>query len=128
MHEPDPPSSNGATVDAYFAAMRRGARAEEQMMALFADDAVYREPFTGEPDPAVGKEAIRARLRQGWESPLPDMELDVLDVNVDGDTARSRWECRSPAFPGPVRGTDHYEFRDGLITRLDVTLDDPMAS
>jgi ketosteroid isomerase-like protein len=109
-------------IDRYFAAMRRGAAAEDEMMALFADDAVYIEPFTDVADPAVGKEAVRARLRRGWEHPLPDLELDVLEIEVDGQLARSRWECRSPALPGPVHGEDHYEIRDGKITRLEVRL------
>lgn len=106
-------------VDRYFAAMRRGAEAEEQMLALFAADAVYAEPFSGE-EPAEGIDAIRARLRQGWETPLPDMELDVLELEVTGGQARSVWECRSPGLPGPVRGEDRYEITDGRITRLDV--------
>jgi ketosteroid isomerase-like protein len=109
-------------IDRYFAAMRRGAAAEEEMMALFAEDAVYVEPFTDVSEPAVGKEAVRARLRRGWEFPLPDLELDVLEVEVGGPVARSRWECRSPALPAPVRGEDHYEFRDGKISRLEVRL------
>ena len=115
-------------IDSYFAAMRRGAAAEEEMMALFADDAVYTEPFSGESEPAVGKEAVRARLRAGWEAPLPDLELDVLEVEVDGAVARTRWECRSPALPGPVQGEDRYEIREGRITRLEVTLLDPSGN
>lgn len=109
-------------VDAYFAAMRRGGEAEEDMLALFTEDAVYVEPFTDADVPARGREAVRERLRRGWEAPLPDMELDVLSVAVDGDRATSTWECRSPALPGPVRGEDHYEFRDGRIARLEVRL------
>ena len=108
-------------LDRYYTAMRRGAEAEEAMLALFADDAVYAEPFSGQP-PATGIEAIRARLRQGWEVPLPDLELEVLEVRVAGSEARSLWECRSPALPGPMRGEDHYQIVDGRITRLDVRL------
>lgn len=113
------------TIDAYYSAMRRGAEAEADMMELFAADAVYVEPFTGRTEPAVGREAIRARLRAGWEQPLPDLELDVLQVRVEGASATTRWECRSPGLPGPVRGTDRYEFVDGLIARLVVELDEP---
>ena len=112
------------SVEAYYAAMRRGAAAEDEMMALFASDATYVEPFTGEPDPAVGRDAIRRRLRTGWEQPLPELELDVLEIRVEGSGVTSRWECRSPALPGPVRGTDRYEFADGVISRLVVELDD----
>ena len=110
----------------YFAAMRRGAEAEDELVALFHPDAVYTEPFITD-TPAVGIDEIRARFRKGWEQPLPDMELDVLSIEVDGPTARSRWECRSPALPGPVRGEDHYQIRDGRIARLDVTISEPGA-
>lgn len=108
-------------IHRYFAAMRRGASAEDDLVGLFSADAVYEEPFSDEP-PAVGVEAIRRRLRLGWETPLPDMELDVLEVEVDGDRGWSRWECRSPALPGPVRGEDRYLIVDGLIRRLEVKI------
>ncbi|MEM7272731.1 MAG: nuclear transport factor 2 family protein [Actinomycetota bacterium] len=111
------------TITAYFAAMRRGPEAEHDLLDLFADDAVYREPFIQPGEPAVGLAAIRARLRSGWSRPLPDLELDVLSVTVDGQGATSTWECRSSAFPAPVRGTDRYRFRDGKIVELDVTID-----
>lgn len=111
-------------IDGYYAAMRRGAEAETDMLAMFSDDAVYVEPFSGSGEPAVGRGAIRARLRAGWEHPLPDMELDVLSVDIDGDTATTRWECRSPALPGPTSGTDRYTFADGKIVRLEVVVDE----
>lgn len=111
-------------VAGYYAAMRVGGEAEEQMMALFGDDAVFDEPFSGLDEPAVGRDEIRDRLRAGWASPLPDMQLDVLTVTIDGATARCTWECRSPAFPAPVRGEDRYEFRDGRISRLEVSIDE----
>jgi len=116
------PVDGNDVIDNYFAAMRRGAEAEDEMMALFAHDAVYIEPFTGVDRPAVGRDEIRDRLRQGWANPLPDLTLDVLEVEVEGTTARSRWECRSSGLPGPVQGEDHYEIRDGLIVRLEVRL------
>ena len=62
-------------VERYFAAMRRGAHAEDEMMSLFSDDVVYVEPFTGEDEPWLGKDAVREALRRGWEQPLPDLEL-----------------------------------------------------
>lgn len=102
--------------------MRRGADAEEEMMSLFAHDAVYDEPFSGSDTSAVGHDAIRARLCEGWQQPLPDLELDVLSLEVTSTTATSHWECRSAAFPSPVRGTDHYEFVDGKISRLIVMI------
>jgi ketosteroid isomerase-like protein len=114
-------------IDGYYAAMRRGPEAEADMIALLADDIVYIEPFTSPGEPAVGIEAVRARLRSGWETPLPEMELDVIAVDIRGDTATTRWECRSPALPTPARGTDTYTFAGGKITRLVVEVDDARA-
>lgn len=92
-------------------------------MALFATDAAYTEPFTNRDEPAIGRDAIRDRFREGWKAPLPDLELDVLTVQVSGSTAVSNWECRSSALPRPVRGEDRYEFDEqGLINKLDVTI------
>ena len=121
MDTNDETGRSGDVVDRYFAAMRQGAAAEDDMLALFTEDAVYAEPFSGL-EPAEGIAAIRQRLRQGWEFPLPDLELDVVEVEVSGDSARSVWECRSPALPGPMRGEDRYRFTDGRIARLDVTI------
>jgi hypothetical protein len=110
-----------SVVERYFAAMRKGAAAEDELLALFAADAVYIEPFISD-GPAVGVDAIRDRFRRGWENPLPDLELDVRSIEVDGPLATSSWECRSPALPGPVQGEDRYEIRDGKIVRLEVRL------
>ncbi len=113
--------SNAEVVNRYYSAMRKGSEAEEELLALFADDATYVEPFTSD-EPAVGVDAIRERLRAGWANPLPDLELDVLSLEIDGREGRSTWECRSPALPSPVRGEDIYEIRGGKITRLEVRL------
>ncbi len=109
----------------YYAAMRVGIEAEEQMMALFAPDAVYSDPFGDSDDPAVGVDAIRERLKAGWSARPTDLELEVLTVDIDGEQGSSTWECRSAAFPGPMRGRDDYRFADGRITELHVSLDQP---
>ncbi len=114
-------------INRYFAAMRRGADGGRELFELFAEDAVYIEPFTGE-GPAVGIEAIRRRFALGWENDLPDLELDVLELQVEGPTASTRWECRSPGLPGPVQGEDRYEMADGLIVRLEVRILDRGSS
>lgn len=112
--------ANNDVIEAYFNAMRQGAAAEQDLLALFAPDAVYIEPFSGITEPALGVEQIRDRFRQGWAIPLLDMELDILEMVVDGPNATATWECRSPGLPGPARGRDLYEIRNGLITRLEV--------
>ncbi len=123
----EPVDRQSATVDAYFSAMRRGSEAEAEMLVLFTDDAVYDEPFSGSDQPAVGIDEVRRRFRDGWAQPMPGLELDVLSLEVTGSSAVSRWECRADVFPSPVRGTDRYEFRDGRISRLRVTIDEPGA-
>jgi hypothetical protein len=110
-------------IDRYFSAMRRGSAAEEELIGLFSDDAVYIEPFT-EATPAVGVEQIRERLRRGWEQPLPDLELEVLSIDISGREATARWVCRSPSLPGPVNGVDRYRIEGGKITHLEVRLVD----
>ena len=115
-----------SVLDRYFAAMRQGRSAEADMMALFADEAIYVEPFSGLPHAAVGKAAILERLKIGWDKPLPDLELDVLTIDIVGAEASSTWECRSSALPTAVQGRDTYRFdADGLITRLEVSIDLP---
>ena len=118
-------SDNGEIVERYFQAMRRGAEAEAEMMQLFADDAVYVEPFTGESEPWVGREQVRQALRRGWEQPLPDLELEVTRVDIRADGASSEWICRSSALPGPVTGRDEYSISGGRITRLEVRIVEP---
>lgn len=115
--------SNEELVERYFAAMRLGVQAEQELISLFHEDAVYIEPFI-EDHPAVGIDDIHRRFRKGWENPLPDLELEVLTLEVDGSRARSTWECRSPALPGPVRGEDLYVMSDGKISRLEVRITD----
>lgn len=117
-------SSDRRIVERYFAAMRRGAAAEEDMMALFSDDAVYVEPFTGESRPWVGKDLVREALRRGWEQPLPDLELTVQRIEIREGGATSAWVCRSPALPAPVAGEDEYTISNGKITRLEVRIID----
>ena len=114
--------SSQELVDRYFSAMRRGAEAEDEMLELFSDDATYVEPFTDPGTPAVGKEAIRNRLREGWATPLPDLQIDVLELVVDGGRARATWVCTSPALPGPIQGEDQYVILNGKIERLEVRL------
>lgn len=108
-------------IDRYFSAMRRGSAAEDELVGLFADDAVYIEPFT-EATPAVGAHQIRNRLRRGWEQPLPDLELEVLSIDIAGPEATAQWVCRSPALPGPIHGVDTYRIEGGKITYLEVRL------
>lgn len=118
---PDAPSPR-IVVDRYFQAMRAGSAAEEDLMALFRDDAVYTEPFTGRSRTHQGLDAIRRCFREAWLSPPEDLELRVDRVDLDGERVEARWTCTSPVFPAPVKGRDAYLIQDGKIARLEVTL------
>jgi ketosteroid isomerase-like protein len=107
-------------VDAYFEAMRAGKSGVDELLALFADDATYIEPFSGESRTHLGIDAIRDCILGSLESPPPDMTLEVDRVDVDGGTVRSEWTCRSPAFPQPMKGVDVCLVEDGKIRRLEV--------
>lgn len=115
----EPSPQDRALVDRWFEAMRAGADGEERLLALFAEDAVYVEPFAGSSRTHSGKSAIRACFAASWEDAPPDMTLTVDRVDMDGGAVRSLWTCESPVFPGPMRGEDRYTFEDGHITRLE---------
>lgn len=111
-------------IGRFFAAMQ--AASEQDMAALFADDAVYVEPFTGAVREHVGREAILATMRAGWAVPLPDMRIEVDRVDATGDTVVARWTCHSPALPGGKgSGTNVFWLVDGRIRRLETTLEAP---
>ncbi|MFK7989771.1 MAG: nuclear transport factor 2 family protein [Sandaracinaceae bacterium] len=107
-------------IQRYFQAMQSGPKAAASLFALFADQAVYIEPFSGAERTHTGRAAIEACLRASWQNTPPDLTLEVNRVDIDGDTVRSEWTCRSPAFEAPVRGVDVCVVKAGLIERLEV--------
>jgi uncharacterized protein (TIGR02246 family) len=117
--------SDRAVVDAYFAAMQAGPAAEADLLALFTDDAVYVEPFSGEARTHRGTTAIRAMLKASWTTGPPDLVITVHRVDLDGDEVVASWSCKGPSMPTPVRGTDRYVLRGDRIARLETTLEDP---
>lgn len=116
-------SKTPEAIATFFRAMQAGATAEKQMMALFALDAVYIEPFSGKPTEHHGRDAIMATMRAGWARPLPDMTITMDRIDVRGDDIEVAWTCRSPALPGGAgRGRNRFTLRGGLIARLETTL------
>lgn len=111
-----------AVVEDYFRCMQAGATAADELLGLFAEDAVYVEPFQGAPRAHAGRAAIEAALRGGWETAPPQLVLTVDRIDVDGAVVVTDWTCTSPAFPGPMRGRDRCTVADGRIVRLEVTL------
>lgn len=107
-------------VHAYFEAMKAGASRVDDLLALFAEDATYIEPFSGETRTHTGWSAIADTIRTSLKNPPPDMTLEVDRVDVDGDVVRSEWTCTSPVFPGPMKGVDRCTVKAGRIQRLEV--------
>lgn len=108
------------TVEAYFRAMQAGPEQAEALFALFDDEAVYTEPFTGTPRTHTGRSAIEHCLRTSWQTAPPDMTLTVDRIDVNGATVTTRWTCASPAFPQPMQGEDRCTVRAGRIVSLAV--------
>lgn len=107
----------------FFAAMQAGTTGETVMAALFAEDAIYIEPFSGKPQTHRGKAEILAVFREGWKSPLPDMRIEIDGVIADGDTLLVKWTCYSPALPGGNgRGENRFTISSGKIIRLETRL------
>jgi hypothetical protein len=100
--------------------MQIGPAAEGSILALFADDAVFVEPFTGQVQTHVGKPAIQACLSSMWQNRAPDFRLTVDRVDMDGDTVLAEWTCTSTFMPGPMRGQDLLKTKGGKISRLEI--------
>ncbi|MBL8683516.1 MAG: nuclear transport factor 2 family protein [Myxococcales bacterium] len=105
--------------------MQAGLSHEASMMSLFAEDAAYVEPFSGAPRTHEGRAQIAAVMRASMASPLPEMRIEYARIDTTGSSATVAWTCFSPALPGGKgSGVNVFTFRDGVITRLETTLDD----
>lgn len=123
MNDPKKSAQAQPLVTRFFEAMQAAGTQEHEMMQLFAEDAVYVEPFSGAPREHHGKAAIREVMREGWKHPLPDMRLEIENVVTDGQTVRADWVCHSPALPnGRGAGTNEFTLSAGLIVRLETRL------
>jgi ketosteroid isomerase-like protein len=111
------------TLERYFRAMQRGPEGEDELVALFAEDAVYVEPFSG--GEHVGREAIRAWLRGSWADRPPAITITVERLQVVEQVVEASWVCESAAFARPARGRDRFTIRDGRIARLETELLEP---
>ena len=114
-------------VERMFQAMQAGPAGETEMMSLFAEGAVFIEPFSGEPQTHTGKSAIRESFQSMWANPAPDMALVMDRVDIDGDQVRAEWTCTSPIFPTPMKGHDLFTISGGKIKRLEVIVTDMPA-
>jgi ketosteroid isomerase-like protein len=117
-------TSDRAVVERLFRAMQAGADGEGEMMALFAPDATFIEPFSGQAIAHSGRNAIRESFRQQTAHPMPDMKLTLDRVDLDGSIVKANWTCTSSAFPAPMRGHDLFTIQNGQITRLEIIVTD----
>lgn len=114
--------SDRKIVDRLFKAMQAGPAGAEEMLGLFASDAVMIEPFSGEPQTHEGKAAIEASFKAMFEDPAPDLKLMLDRLDLDGDNVRADWTCTSPVFPTPMKGHDLFQIEDGAIKRLEIVI------
>jgi hypothetical protein len=108
----------------FFRAMQAGRAAAAEMADVFAEDAIYVEPFSGQPQRHEGKPAIMAAMARGWDYPLPDMRIRIDRVESGADGISVHWTCLSPGLPaGQGQGINRYRMhRDGRIAELETTL------
>lgn len=103
----------------FFTAMQAGRAGGEAMAALFAEDAVYEEPFSGTPQRHQGRAAVMAAMARGWDYPMPDMRIAIDRAETRGNVIDLDWTCYSPALPGGKgQGRNRFVMRDGLIVEL----------
>jgi ketosteroid isomerase-like protein len=117
-----PVDDDRKVVEELYKAMQAGPAGEAAIMALFTDDAVLVEPFTGRPRTHSGKAAIRAALAAMWQGRAPDLVLTLDRVDIEGDSVRAEWTCTSSILPGPLRGRDCLTVRSGKIAFLEITI------
>lgn len=115
-------SADRTIVENLFRAMQKGPSGEADMLSLFADDAVFIEPFSGTPRTHMGKQAIRASFKDMWRNPAPELRLVLDRVDVDGDKLRAEWTCTSPVFREPMKGFDRFTIKGGKISRLEIVV------
>ncbi len=111
-------------VDDMFRVMQSGADGVDEMVALFNDDAVFVEPFSGTPRTHRGKDEIREAYLDMERDPVPDLKLVLDRLDMDGEQLRAEWTCTAPVFPAPMKGYDLFTIRDGKIACLEVVVTD----
>jgi hypothetical protein len=104
-------------------AMQAGPAGKEDMLALFTDDAVLIEPFSGEPKRFEGIASIRERYTAMVEEPRPpDFRLLLDRVDTDGTHVIAEWTCTSVVLAAPMKGVSRYVIRDNKIQSLEINL------
>jgi ketosteroid isomerase-like protein len=114
-------------VETYLKSMQRGPSGLDDLVSVFADDAVYVEPFSGNGRPAEhrGKAVIRQFFQGSLPRNPPDFTVTLNRLVLDGEQLRADWTCTGSMFPGPMRGYDLYTIRNGKVARLETYLAPP---
>lgn len=111
-------------VSNFFLCMQAGRTGVDALMNLFAEDAVYEEPFTGTQRRHVGRDAIRKAMTEGANAPLQDTRIEINTATVEGGEIHIAWTCHSPSLPGGRgSGLNRFVIEEGLIQSLITTLD-----
>lgn len=110
-------------TDQYYEYMQAGGARVDELIALFADNAEYIEPFSPNgPTSHRGKAAIAKCLRQGIQNRPGDFELELQSIDLSATTIQARWKCSSKAFGGNIQGIDRFEIAQGAIQKLTTEL------
>lgn len=118
-------SSVPLSVSNFFLAMQAGEPGARALAAMFAEEAVYEEPFTGAVRRHEGRAAIMKAMALGWEMPMLETRIEVRHAETKGGEVHVGWTCYSPSIPGGQgRGLNRFRFEDGLIVSLITTLEE----
>lgn len=108
----------------FFLAMQAGPSGLDRLRDIFAPDAAYSEPFSGQSTPHKGRDAIIAAFDGSRTDAFNDAVIQLGAVEVNGEVITVTWTCISQAIPGGQgSGTNVFVMRDGLIASLKTTLD-----
>jgi ketosteroid isomerase-like protein len=122
-----------AIIDKAYAARKAGDVAA--LVGLFRPDGVFRVAGAPESFPvaasARGEAEIRDRVR-GFVQTFQFLEIEPLDLIVEGDKAARRWRAKIRHVPsGAVRETeagDIWTFKDGRVAALVQFVDTAMVA
>ena len=108
----------------FFLAMQAGPSGLSLLREIFAPDATYTEPFSGQQTPHVGHDAIIAAFDASRSDAFDDAVITLSQVAVQDEIITVKWTCISKAIPGGQgSGTNVFVMKDGLIASLVTTLD-----
>lgn len=105
-------------VDKYFQLMHRWS--DMEFLTLFAENAVFVEPFSGKVRKHTGREAIKQSFLEQWKNPPPNLKFQMGQVHVSGASVRAEWSCTWDGLNGTMRGYDDFEIRAGKIASLEI--------